>query len=117
MWAHVFTAGIGIWLMSAPAVLGYGVPAETNDHVVGPLVASFAIIAWWQVTRGLRWINVVLGLWLIAAPWVLGYSEWRVTINSMLAGGLIALLSLVKGKVDKRFGGGWRELFRRRSSA
>ena len=61
MWPHVLTAALGIWLMDASSVLGYGHLAQTNDHVIGPLITSFAIVAWWQVTRGLRWINVLLG--------------------------------------------------------
>ncbi len=111
MWAHVFTAALGIWLMVAPAVLDDGRPVELNDRIIGPLVAAFAIIACWQVMRGLRWINVLLGVWLLAAPWVLGYEGATPKIQSMLAGALIAALSLVRGEADKRFGGGWRALW------
>lgn len=113
MWAHVFTAALGIWLMAAPVLLSDGHPAELNDRIVGPLVAAFAIIACWQVTRGLRWMNVLLGVWLLAAPWVLGYDGVTSKIHSMLAGALVVALSLVRGEADKRFGGGWRELLRR----
>ncbi len=113
MWSHALTAAVGIWLVAAPAVLGYGAPAQTNHHIVGPLIASFAIIAWWQVTRALRWVNVVLGAWLLMAHWILGYSEFNPVANSMTAGAVTAGLSLIKGRVDKRFGGGWRGLFRR----
>ncbi len=111
MWAHVFAAAFGIWLMAAPAVLGYSGAAQANDRIVGPLVASCAIIAWWQITRGLRWLNVLLGAWLLLAPWVLGYQQSSTAINSMIAGAVIVALSLVKGKTDKPFGGGWRALF------
>ena len=62
MWPHFLTAILGIWLMSASVVLGYGGPAQTNDHVIGSLIASFAIIACSQVTRGLRWGNVLFGI-------------------------------------------------------
>ncbi len=112
MWPHALTAALGIWLMLAPAVLGYGGAAQTNDHIAGPLIASCAVIAWWQVTRGLRWINVLLGLWLLAAPWVLGYGASLAGMNSMITGALLAGLSFIKGKSEKPFGGGWRELLR-----
>lgn len=113
MWPNVFTMALGLWVIAAPAVLGYGDPAQTNDHIIGPLVAAFALIACWPVTRGLRWLNLLLGAWLVVAPWLLGYAEASATINSMLAGALIALLSLIKGERKKRIGGGWAELFRR----
>ena len=89
-------------------MLGYGGAAQTNDHIAGPLIASCAIIAWWQVTRGLRWINVLLGLWLLAAPWVLGYGASLAGMNSMITGALLAGLSFIKGKSEKPFGGGQR---------
>ena len=113
MWPHALSALLGIWLMAAPAVLGYGGLAENNDHIVGPLVASFGITAWWQITRGLRWMNVLLGAWLLVSPWVLRYDQAAPLINSLLAGALIAGLSLIQGKLSKPFGGGWRVLLRR----
>jgi hypothetical protein len=112
MWSNVLTAAIGIWLMAAPAVLGYGPPAQTNDHIVGPLIASVSIIACWQVTRALRWVNIVLGVWLLVVPVVLDYSGFDKIAPSMSAGAITAALSLIKGPVDKRFGGGWAGLFK-----
>ena len=111
MWAHIINAIVGIWLMAAPAVLGYGDPAETNSHIFGPVITTFAVIAWWEATRAVgRW-NVPLGLWLVAAPWVLGYDGAWVIANSMAAGAIVAALGLVKGTITQRFGGGWRALW------
>lgn len=109
-------AALGIWLMASPAVLGYGNPAETNDRIVGPLIATLAIIAIWDILRPARRVNLVLGLWLIAAPWVLplffdpGYPP-QATLNSMVVGAFVAALSLYRGKLGTRFGGGWRVLW------
>lgn len=110
MWAHFVNAAIGVWLMAAPAVLGYGVPAETSDRIVGPLIATFAVVAWWEATRGARWANLPLGLWLIASPWILGYDSLSITLHSMMAGAVVAGLSTIRGTVNQRFGGGWRAL-------
>ncbi|HLT46676.1 MAG TPA: SPW repeat protein [Rubricoccaceae bacterium] len=114
MWAQVVNALLGVWLMAAPAVLGYGAPAAVNDRIVGPVAASFAVIAWWQATRPARWVNLPLGLWLIAAPFVLGYGATAPLVNSLAVGAALAALSLVRGTVDKRFGGGWRAVWGRR---
>lgn len=111
VWARIGSTLIGIWLMAAPAVLDYGAPAEMNDRIAGPVAATFAIIAISGVTRPLRRVNTVVGLWLLAAPWLLGYGGGVQTVNDMIAGALLLLLSLVKGTVDSHFGGGWSALW------
>lgn len=112
MWAHVITAALGIWMMAAPAVLDYGGAAATNDRICGPVVATCAVIAWWGATRGMRWINVPIGIWLIAAPWALSYGTGTLIVHSMALGFAIAGFSIVRGRIRKRYGGGWRSLFR-----
>jgi hypothetical protein len=112
MWAHLMAAGFGIWLMAAPAILGYDGIAADHDHVLGPVIASTAICAAWQITRALRWINIVLGAWLILAPFVLSY-ETTPLENSSVVGLAVLVLSMVRGKVTHAFGGGWRSLLAR----
>ncbi|WP_299824274.1 SPW repeat protein [uncultured Pontibacter sp.] len=102
---------LGIWLMSSPAILGLeGTPAS-NAHIVGPVVASFALISWWEATRVVRLYNLPLGAWLVLAPWVLGYTASAAIANDMVIGILIMGLSLVKGKIDNTYGGGWRAVW------
>ena len=112
MWARLANTAIGIWLMAAPAVLGYAEPAATNDRIAGPLAATFAIIAIWEVTRALRRLNLALGLWLLAAPWLLGAYPADATLNSMAAGALLAAVSLVRGELRQKYGGGWPAVWR-----
>jgi hypothetical protein len=111
MWTHLLAALAGIWLMAAPAVLDYADPARANDRIIGPIVASIAIIAVWEIGRPLRWVNVILGAWLLIAPWLLGHppdARW----NSLAAGALILALSLAKGKHTHQVGGGWTALWK-----
>ncbi|MGH2588398.1 MAG: SPW repeat domain-containing protein [Dehalococcoidia bacterium] len=113
MWTQIAGAGLGIWLMAAPAVLGYGGFAADNGHVIGPLAASFATVAIWQVTRPVRWANLPLGAWLILAPWLFNY-ERDALINSLVVGLLLMLLASMRSNVDpKRLGGGWSVLWAR----
>jgi hypothetical protein len=112
MWAQVLSALLGVWLMVAPAVLGYPGPAHINDRIIGPIVASIAAIAAWEATRPLGRANLVLGLWLVIAPWVLGYGSMAL-LNSTLVGVLLVVFALVPGRVRHRFGGGWSSLWRR----
>lgn len=117
MWARLANTALGLWLMAAPAVLGYeGTAAATNDRITGPLAATFAIIAIWEVTRTLRWLNLALGLWLLAAPWSLGGFPAEATLTSMATGALLAVFSLVRGKIRQDHGGGWSAVWRSRLS-
>ena len=111
MWAQLLAALTGIWLMASPSVLDYADLARANDRILGPVVASLATIAIWELTRPLRWVNVVLAAWLLIAPWLLGHppdARW----NSLATGILILACSLVKGSRTHQFGGGWSSLWK-----
>ena len=106
--ARIVSVAAGIWLMAAPAVLGYDGVAETNDRIVGPIAASFAFVACWDVIVAMRWPTVPLGAWLVAAPAVLGYGDTGAWISSVLAGVVIAGTGLVGHDPTDQFAGGWR---------
>ena len=108
MWAQLISALIGIWLMASPSVLGYGRPLATSDWIVGPLVASFGLIAAWSVTRAARWANVVLAAWLVLSPFALGNAG--LAANHVVSGILLGTLALVRGQSRHSFGGGFRSL-------
>ena len=105
MWPRIVNAGLGLWLMAAPAVLDYGGAVRTTDRIVGPLTASVAVIAIWEVIRAVRWANVALGVWLLLAPWLLGYGALP-ALNSSLIGLIVAALALIRGPLRQRIGGG-----------
>jgi hypothetical protein len=106
MWAMILNAALGIWLVSAPSVLGYGNPARINDRVVGALVALLSIIAVAEVLRSLRRLDMLLGLWLLLAPWVLGYYPQSLVIaNSIVTGVLVLDLSFEAGRTKHRLNG------------
>jgi hypothetical protein len=107
----VVSALLGVWLMAAPAVLGYHGPERTSDRIVGPIVAALSIVAASAVMRALRWAVLPAAVWLVLAPWVLGYGGGA-KLGSILVGLALAALAPVRGRVAGRFGGGWRALFR-----
>jgi hypothetical protein len=110
MWAQLINTAIGIWLMAAPAVLHSSRAAEVNDRIVGPLAATFACVAVWEITRGCRWVNLPLGLWLLVSPLVLQFSG-KDAVSCVLCGIGLAAFSFFGGHVRTRFGGGWRALW------
>jgi hypothetical protein len=97
--------------MASPAILAFGDPAATNNHIVGPLVVACSIISIAEVTRPVRWVNLLLGAWLVLAPWVLGFSPGGAMASDILAGVLVAALATWRGARKQRFGGGWSALF------
>lgn len=109
--ARVVSALLGVWLMAAPAVLGYHGAARTSDRIVGPVVVALSIVATSQVMRALRWAVLPAALWLVMAPWVLGYGGGA-KVGSILVGLALAALAPVRGRISEHFGGGWRALFR-----
>ena len=109
MWPRIASVAAAVWLMAAPAVLGYGDPARTVDRIVGPLAAAVAFVAAWEVMRGLRWGNLLFSVWLLSAPWILGYGE-RATANGVGVGLVLFALGFIGGRTRQRFGGGWSML-------
>ena len=102
-WTLAMSTALGMWLMVAPSALGTDAAIADSDHLVGALVVTFAVIAWAEVTRSLRWFNAVLGLWLIAAPWLLAGGTSMATFNDLVVGLLLVLTSLPRGTIRERY--------------
>lgn len=101
---------VGVWMMAAPAVLGYSGAAATSDRIVGPVAAAAAWIAGSEITRSLRWVNVPLGLWVLFSPLVLA-APGAAAVHSVLSG--IALLGTglaIEKTPRRKYGGGWKAL-------
>ena len=99
------SAALGVWLMFAPSVFGSSGGAADSDHLVGALVVTFAVIALGEVVRAVRFINVLFGAWIIASPWLLSGTTTGATWSDVIAGALLIVLSLRRGKVRERYGG------------
>jgi hypothetical protein len=110
VWAQLVAFAAGVWLTAAPGVVGYGPPARPNDHIFGPLAATAGLIAAFEVTRAVRWVNLPVGAWLVLAPWVLGYGTGEAA-NSTATGLLLAATACLRGRAEESFGGGWRVLW------
>lgn len=97
---------IGIWLMLTRLSLGSSGEFANNDHLIGALVVTFTIIAFAEVARAVRFINILFGAWLVASPWVLaGPTSSFVTINSVVCGLFLIGLALPSGPVKQSYAG------------
>lgn len=112
MWAQVMNLLVGLFLMFAPAIWSFDKPASDHHYIVAPLVITFAIMAIWEVNRNVRWFNMMAGAWLLISPLILG-SEGTVAVIDSFCAILIMLFSLSKGRIKKRYGGGWRSLIQK----
>lgn len=115
MWPRLLNILAGLWIMAAPAILGYNSEAAIhNARITGPLIITFAIIAIAEPTRPCRWMVFLAGLWLMASPFILGH--WNQEIlpasSDIASGAFAAVFSLFPGRPKNRFDGGWSMLWK-----
>jgi len=103
-WNLLLSAGLGVWLMFTPSVLGSSGSAAHSDHLFGALIVTVAVIALADVGRATRFVNIVFGAWVIAAPWLLGGATPASRWGGLIAGTLVILLSRRRGPVGERYG-------------
>ncbi|MHB8622875.1 MAG: SPW repeat domain-containing protein [Sulfuricaulis sp.] len=91
---------IGIWLMFTRLTFDNAGAMANSDYLVGASVVTFSIIAFAEVARSMRLINILFGVWLIAAPWLLnGVSSPLATGNSIICGALLIALAIPRGTI------------------
>lgn len=110
MWPRFISIAVGAWLAASADVFGFDGAAKANTVICGALAATFAIVAVWETTRGLRWINFANGIWLIASLLIFGYEGWAV-VSILVSGVLLITFSLIRGGIKQQTGGGWRALW------
>jgi len=100
-WPRWMNVALGIWLLIAPAVLGYvDAYAVNNDRLLGILIAASAIAGLWAPKA--RFVNVVLGAWLIIAPFVLGYFGGNAVANDIVVGVAVAVFAFIPSRAVTR---------------
>jgi hypothetical protein len=107
-WNMLLSAALGVWLMFAPSVLGVeggpGMDAADSDHLLGALVVTFSVIAFGEVARPIRLLNIPLGLMLALAPWIVAGDTALSRWNDVAVGMALIALSLRRGRIEERFG-------------
>lgn len=113
MWAAIVNTMLGIWVIVSPGLLDFGRRAADSNHIAGPVEIIFAVTAIWEINRSARYFNLVTGAWLALSPFVLSFDSPAATWNNLAVGIAIIVLSLVRGRIKGRYGGGWRSLFQK----
>lgn|SRR5690349_1566413 len=113
MWGRIFNIILGLYIMVSPALFDYNQALSNNNHIVGPLIITFAVIALWDINQQMRRANIVTGGWLVLSAFIFSAPASIYLILQAVAGLLIIIFSLVKGKVVHQYGGGWRSLWQK----
>lgn len=69
------------------------------------MVVTCAVIAFGEVARPVRFVNVPIGLWLIVSAWLITDLPAIVVVTNVLAGALLITLSWRRGAVEQHYGG------------
>jgi hypothetical protein len=109
-WTLAASCALGVWLMAAPLVFEVGPSLYHSGHVSGCLVIGVAVTAMAEIARPVRFLNVALGAWIALSPFVLGGGGTAVLLDHVVAGVLVALLSLPRGRRSRETYGGWDRL-------
>ena len=105
-WTLLLSIAIGIWLTFTRVTFESAGAMANSDHLIGLLVVTFSIMAWAEVGRAIRFINIPFGAWLIAAPWLLdGIASRLAGWNGVISGALIIALALPRGRIRNSYGG------------
>jgi nucleoside-diphosphate-sugar epimerase len=103
-WNLLASTLIGVALMCSRLLFGSTGQGADNDHIIGSLVVTFSIMAWGEVARPLRFVNIGFGGWLLAAPWLLDGYSGSAMAASLLAGAALIVLAYPRGRVVNHFG-------------
>ena len=103
-WPLLATALLGVWVMASPWVFGTTGPTFTVDSVLGAIVVVVAFVAWAEVTRAARLLNILLAIALAVAALSLPDVSLAARLNDLVAAVLLIVLSVPRGPVRDRYG-------------
>lgn len=106
-WTLAVSVGLGVWLMFTRVTLHAKDAMADSDHLSGALVITIAFIAFAEVARPVRFLNVMLGAWLVASPWLLQGASPQGRWASALVGVALIGLSLRRGRRSGEHYAGW----------
>jgi nucleoside-diphosphate-sugar epimerase len=110
-WNLLLATLLGVWLMAAPTVAGLSGMTSDVTHILGALVVTFAVVAYAEPARIVRFLNVPIGFWLLLTPLVARGSPTLWLWTGALTGLALMACSLARGAVDDRYGT-WQRLIR-----
>lgn len=106
-WRLLVCAAVGLVVMAAPGLLRLDTGIASHFWIVGPLITTVSVVAWADVLRAVRFVNLVLALWLAAAPIALPAGTSALAAGILLAVA-VSFLTLRRGSIRESYAG-WNE--------
>jgi hypothetical protein len=111
-WNLVICALCGVWLLYSTSFFMATKENSLLNNIAGPLTIVFSLLALAEVTRSLRFVNILLGTILLLSPWLVQLDlHTSFAKSNLLFGALIILFTFRKGKVRERYGSYERWIF------
>lgn len=102
-WNLGLCALIGIWLMFTRVTLGTTGDMANADHLIGSFVLTITVIAFAEIMRAMRFLNVFLGMALLITPFVFS-SSIAAIMASLICGLALISLSVPAGRIQGHYG-------------
>ncbi|MEO3386934.1 NAD-dependent epimerase/dehydratase family protein [Mesorhizobium sp. CAU 1741] len=102
-WTLTLCALIGLWLMFTRLTFGSDGAMADADHLIGALVVTFSVIAFAEIGRAVRFLNMPLGAALLVTPFIFDASA-AATVSSLVSGILLIALSIPRGPIEQKWG-------------
>jgi nucleoside-diphosphate-sugar epimerase/uncharacterized membrane protein len=103
-WSLVCSVAIGVWLMCTRLIFATQGAQANSDHLIGALVITISITALAESARPARFVNMLLAVPLMAAPWMLDGGSPSADWAGAVAGLLLILSSIPRGKIENHYG-------------
>jgi hypothetical protein len=103
---QIVVCALGIWLTAAPAVLGFGEPAQALGRIVGPILASLGAIAAFDLTRALRWAAIPTGVLAACIALVPPFVSWPAAASTVVTAALVVWLTFATPPSRGAYGSG-----------
>jgi uncharacterized membrane protein len=103
-WSLFISAIVGVWLMISSSIFATDSLVASNNTVFGALTVATSIITMAEVVRKARFLNLLFGIWIIIMPWILSGKTYGNQWSNLLAGILLIILSIPRGKILYQYG-------------
>lgn len=102
-WLIILQAIIGVWLMARPDILPFNIESADSDYWIGALIVTVAAIATAEVTRTIRFVNVIAGVVVLILTLLFSSGSTAVLISGIVSAVLLIIASIPRGVIVERY--------------
>lgn len=110
-WVIIVQAIIGVWLLTRPSLLPFNIESADYDHWMGAIIVTIAAIATAEVTRTIRFLNVIAGVVLLILALVFASGSTPVLVSDIASAILLIIVSIPRGVIIERYAS-WNKLIK-----